>query len=134
MCAAKKTAPGNQGIQANSVVADVLAVGSKATAYKRVETGAIPEEFLKAITQLRMALSHTGLPQTDKQLLTGQIDALASGANQSIPERSKVQGVLKTVTDTLKSGGVAIKDIADLCDPIMKIAGLVAIPLHLIGL
>lgn len=133
MTAPKKTA-GNQGIQANSVVADVLAVGQKATAYKNVQLGGQPGQVLEAITQLRVALNHAALPLPDKQAIAGHLDELASTSVTTKPERSKVQAILKSVCETLKSAGVAIKDISELCDPIMKIAEFAAVPLHLIGL
>jgi hypothetical protein len=124
----------NQGIQAGSVVADVLAVGPNASAQKNVGVREIQEEYLKAVTQLRLALDALALPPADKQLLVNQIDKLASGSTASKPDRSGTQPILKAITDILQSAGLAIKNIADLCDPITKIATLVAIPLHMIGL
>ena len=133
MADSKKTA-GNLGIQANSVVADVLAVGPNATAYKHMATNVKPEDILQAIRQLRDALSYTALSVSDKQAMTDHLDALASETARSNPTKSTVQTILKSVCETLKAGGVAIKDISELCDPIMKIAKFAAIPFHLIGL
>lgn len=125
---------GNQGIQANSVVADVLAVGPNASAQKRVEMIRRPEEYAKAIHELRAALDQLALPLPSKQSVGRQVDRLANVTADPNPNRSKIKAVLKSITDTIHSTGSAVKDLSDMLDPITKIATLAAIPLHLIGL
>jgi hypothetical protein len=133
----KPDAAGNQGIQANTVTADVLAVGMNAMAHKQVAVGATPEAFLQAITQFRSALEGLMLPTPAKQVLAADVEALTAASSASKSDNAKIQSHLKGLSDKrdkLKMVGIVMKDVAELWEPAKKIAELAMIPLHLVGL
>jgi hypothetical protein len=124
----------NQGIQANTVTAEVLAVGASATAHKQVTMGATPQEFLQAVAQLRSALEGLTLPAPAKHVLADDIKALTAAISSAKPDSANVQSHLKSLSDKLKMVGLVMKDVTQLWEPAKKIAELAMIPLHLVGL
>jgi hypothetical protein len=130
----KHDAAGNQGIQANAVTADVLAVGRNATAHKQVTMGATPQELLQAVAQLRSALEGLALPGPAKQVLADDIKALTAATSAAKPNSANIQLHLKSLSDKLKMVGLVMKDVTQLWEPAENIAKLAMIPLHLVGL
>jgi len=125
---------GNQGIQANTVTADALAVGTHATATKQVTIGETPQAFLQAIAQLRSALDGLGLPAPAKHVLADDIEKLTAATTTPKPDSARIQSHLKSFCDKLRMVGVVIKDVTELWEPVKKIAERAIIPLHLLGL
>jgi hypothetical protein len=125
---------GNQGIQANTVSAEVLAVGTRATAHKQMTVGATPQELLQAVAQLRSALEGLTLPAPAKQVLADDIKALTAATSAAKPDGADIQSHLKSLSDKLKMVGLVMKDVTGLWEPAKKIAELAMIPLHLVGL
>jgi hypothetical protein len=127
-------ATGNQGIQANKVTAEVLAVGVRATAHKEVTKEATPQELLQAVAQLRNAFEGLTLPVPAKQVLADDIKALTAATSTAKPDSANIQSHLKSLSDKLKMVGLVMKDVTQLWEPAKKIAELAMIPLHLVGL
>src|SRR3954452_15263078 len=105
---------GNQGIQANTVTADVLAVGTHATAHKQVAIGATPQDFLNAIAQLHSALNYLALPTSAEQVLSADIKELTAATTTPKPDNARIQSHLKGLSDKLKMVGIVMKDITEL--------------------
>jgi hypothetical protein len=93
---------GNQGIQANTVTAEVLAVGARATAHKEVTKGATPQELLQAVAQLRSAFEGLTLPAPAKQALAEDIKALSAATSTAKLDGAHIQSHLKSLSDKLK--------------------------------
>ncbi|MDE3198535.1 MAG: hypothetical protein KGN84_19460 [Acidobacteriota bacterium] len=120
----------NEGIQATNVTADVLAVGRNARAGKNT-TGS-SQELDKAVAEFERAIQALNLTPAVK----------AEAAEGAAGLRGDVQRAdtgphterLQRIVNGLKSAGVVLSQTASLAEPLTKIAGLLRVPLHLLGL
>jgi hypothetical protein len=111
----------NDGIQANTVTADVLAVGRGAHAKKVVLGHDDRQQLIDAVATLRRGIEGLQLSVTDRQIVTANVAALER-VTQEDPEQAR--GRIAGLLSTLKTVGVAVSDVATLIEPIRKIVGL----------
>ena len=123
----------NQGIQATTVNADVLAVGRNATASKTVLGGDQHAQLAQAVSQLVTALNRLQLQARAKAAIAEDLTNLRA-AVETGPSADRVGGILQSLSGKLRMVGVVLTQVAALSDPVTKIAGLLKIPLHLLGL
>ena len=119
----------NEGIQATTVTADVLAVGRGARAIKH---GAAPDAAAldHAIAQLREAVAALGLPPAARDLLQKDVQGLAEAtAPGTQPDERKAGTHLQGLSDKLKMAGLVMNDLVGLAEPATKIAAILRIPL-----
>jgi hypothetical protein len=124
----------NEGIQANNVTADVLAVGRGAKAVKTVHGNTDTEKLLAAMSAVRAQLDNLPLtkPQRDAVEQHAQdFERIAASKPANSPE---TQGAFAKFMEKLKDVGIAVKETADLVAPIKTIAGLVHLSLVAFGL
>ena len=126
----KKKASVIEGIQANNVTAEVLAVGRGAKAVKTVGIGA--EELADTITQLRNALNELNIDHDTRKAANGDLDRLVTATRNKQPDKHEIGGILQSITRRLKSVGVVLSEAISLSESISKIAGLFGIALRTI--
>ncbi|HEY6434590.1 MAG TPA: hypothetical protein VIZ17_21655 [Acetobacteraceae bacterium] len=116
----------NDGIQASTVQADVLAVGQNARATKHVAA----EEsrvLLGAVEQLRQAIAALELQPAAREVLEQDVHALAETARSGRHDKNEAERHLRGIADKLKMIGIVMTEAAGVAQPLVKIA-------HLLGL
>jgi len=124
----RKPSSGNQGIQANTVTAEVMAVGYRAQATKTV-TAADRDSLARAISQLGETIDRLGLAPAPRALLEKEVKGLTEAASGPTPDPAKAKSHLEGIVEKLGMVGTIVKDVAGLVEPMSKIAGLLHIPL-----
>lgn len=122
----------NQGIQANTVNADVVAVGTGARAIKY--SNASDHDLLDAVDQLRAAIAGLNLRSDVKARVGEDLETLRQIAEKKLPDDNRGTISLYRVAGQLKSAGVATHQAVNLAEPVRKIAGLLRVPLDMLGL
>lgn len=118
---------GNEGIQANSVRADVLAVGHGARA---VKTTAAEGELVKAVADLQRAIDALQVRQT----VAGELTAVVAAAAAPQPKAEEVGTAVAGLVDKLKRAGMVVGEMAAMIDPLTKIASVLRLPLAYFGI
>lgn len=126
MTAKQRQASINTGIQANTVKADVLAVGEGASAVKLGDSAAANKELAALVTELRSALDRLPLQTSAREAIEEDVAKLDSAAKERNPERTG--NILESITGKLKMVGVAAQHAIEIAGPLMKIAGLLGVP------
>jgi len=124
----------NEGIQATTVSAEVLAVGRNAKASKTIYAGADQEKLAKAVAQLGSALEALQLQPQAKAALDEDLKNLHAAVQAKEVKTDHVSQILQGVASKLKAVGVVLTEVLALSGPVSQIAQLLQIPLHLIGL
>lgn len=122
----------NEGIQADNVKAEVMAVGRGARAYK--QTIAAPGELARAIDQLGSALEALKLQPHAQAAITEDLTTLRTVAESNQAEPERAGNALQSLVGKLKMVGVVLSEVVALSEPVRKIAELLSVPLHLLGL
>jgi Family of unknown function (DUF5955) len=124
----------NEGIQATTVTAEVLAVGHNAKATKTTYGGSDKAKLAQAVQQLHRALDALQLQAHARAMIEEDLKALRSGVQLKEPQANHIAQILQGIGGKLKMVGVVLKDALALREPITQIAHLLQIPLHLFGL
>jgi hypothetical protein len=124
----------NEGIQANVVKADVLAVGKGARAVKIVLSGSERENLLDAVAKLSQQIQSLGLEKGQIELLSRHAQDIKEAVNKPQVDSTEVQGVMEKFIKHLKQVGVAVKEMAGFVAPLQTIGGLLHISLSSLGL
>jgi len=122
----------NEGIQATNVSADVMAVGRGAQAIKYSPGDA--QQLAKAIEQLRAGLEGLNLQPHAKEAIKEDLAELHAATESKKPEPDRAARALQGLLGKLKMVGVVLSEVVSLSEPVRHIAGLLQIPLHLLGL
>jgi len=113
----------NEGIQANTVTADVLAVGRGAHAKKVVLGHDDQQQLIDAVATLRRGIEGLQLSVADRQIVTADVAALER-VTQEPQDPEQARGRMAGLLSTFKAVGVVVSDVATLIEPIRKILGL----------
>lgn len=116
----------NTGIQAGAVKANVIAVGKGASAVQFGDSTAVNKELATLVGELRDALDRLSLQPPAREAIEedlGKLDRSAKGRNS---EGAKT--ALESITGKLKMVGVAAQHAMEIAGPVMKIAGLLGVP------
>lgn len=124
---------GNYGIQANSVIGEVMATGTNASASKTVFGTEDRKQLQDAVQQLRDSLGRLDLAAPAKAILKEDTDALAEAVTEKQLEPAKVGGLLKGLSDKLRMAGIVVSDVVALSEPVRQLASLLKIPMHMLG-
>lgn len=124
----------NEGIQANVVKADVLAVGRGAKAVKMVLADADRKEILAAVGNIHQELGKLNLDKPHLDDVKRHAEELERTVTQKQVSPEEVEGSLGMLVRKLKQVGVAVKEVAGLISPIQTIAGLLHLSLSSLGL
>lgn len=124
----------NEGIQADTVTADVLAVGRGAKAVKTVHGNAESEKLLAAVQSLRSQLDNLPLTKPQRDDLDQHAQTLEHVASSKPANSPEAQSAFAKFLDKLKDVGVVVKETAELVAPIKTIAALVHLSLTALGL
>ncbi len=125
---------GNEGIQAQSVKADVLAVGRGAKAIKVVKGSVESLELIKAIAELRQGLDTLKLDAAARAVVEEDVSALGTEAEKKQPDAQEVSNLLQRIAGKLKMVGVVLTEAIALSEPIKRIAELAGVSLKSLGL
>lgn len=129
----KPASPVNEGIQANIVRADVLAVGSGAQASKISIDQGSSTAFVEALSSLRSAIE-ARLPASEgRKELEAVLNKLDLIASKKAPAED-APGALQTFIEKLRKIGIVIAEVADIAEPLKRIASLLGMSLGAIGL
>jgi multidrug efflux pump subunit AcrA (membrane-fusion protein) len=126
-------APVNEGIQATSVSAEVMAVGRNARAFQSTEHASSQQELLQAVAQLRQGLESLQLQAHAKAAVDEDMAKLQSAAESRDHKADHAGHILESLSGKLKMVGVVLSEAVHLSEPLRKIAELLHIPLHLLG-
>ncbi len=119
----------NSGIQANSVTADVMAVGNRAQASKTVYAGVSGQELAGFVTELRNSISELPLQPPAKKAIQEDLTKLDAAAGSEKPQPQEVGGLLNSIAGKLSMVGVVVKDVVTIAEPIRKIIDLFGLQL-----
>ena len=117
----------NEGIHANTVTADVLAVGRGARAEKTVIANGDQRALLDAIAALRAGIDRLQLPAAVTRPIAEDVAALERESQQKASSPEAAAGRITSIMTKLKAAGVVISDVATLVEPIGKIVSLLRI-------
>ncbi|MDD9943679.1 MAG: hypothetical protein OXU20_21740 [Myxococcales bacterium] len=125
----------NEGIQANSVSADVLAVGRGARATQHVTLDAtLRVSLVNQVEQLDGALRNAVPGQPAREVLAEDVAALKTAIERPEPDRQGATRALESLHDKLKMVGVVLADTAELIGPVKAIASALQLTLRFLGL
>jgi hypothetical protein len=119
----------NSGIQANTVTADVIAVGNHARASKVVNAQGANQELLDSIAELRNAIAAMPLARPAREALEEDVVNLDSAATGKDTHPDQVKGVLGGIVGKLKMVGVVMSDAVAIATPLKKIAEMFGLQL-----
>ncbi|WP_050455379.1 hypothetical protein [Candidatus Burkholderia verschuerenii] len=120
---------GNEGIQASSVTAEVLAVGHKAQTTKNVLSGSDQERLKAAAERIDRLLS--ALPGDDdtSREMRSSADELKTRVAEPKAHKDRIAELLHGITGYAKTFGTVIGDVSTLKESISTIAKVLSIPL-----
>jgi hypothetical protein len=119
----------NEGIQANNVTADILAVGRGAKAIKIVRSAAEAHELIKAIRELQQGLDELNLNPTAREVVEEDITELENIVILKHPDPEEIERLLKSMANKLKMVGVILAEVIALSTPISKIVKILGLSL-----
>jgi hypothetical protein len=123
----------NEGIQANVVKADVLAVGRGAKAVKTVFAEGDRKALLEAVAQIHNELDRLNLDPSHRQEVKRHATELERSVTSKQANPKEIEGALGKFIGKLKELGVIVKEAAGLVAPIRVIAGLLHVSLSSLG-
>lgn len=118
----------NEGIVANTVSAEVIAVGRNSTATQTRSSIDI-HQFRSTVGELRAALDAQKLPENTRSALSEHVSQLEQEADKPSPDRGRVEGALKALSSSVKMLGEFVSNATVILGPITKIAGLFGLTL-----
>jgi len=124
----------NEGIQANTVTADVIAVGRGAEAHKIVLAESDRKQLLQAVGTLHSEVDKLNLQTADRNELKQHASEIQNAVTAKESNPKQVEGALGRFVQKLKEVGIILKDVAELVAPLRTIAGLMHLPLVKLGL
>jgi hypothetical protein len=128
MVSRNKVSEANYGIQADTVRAEVQAVGPKARAQKIILSSAL-EETLGGTNELRKLIAGNRLSGEQRGLLEKQLQAIEQEAARAKPSKKKVQSSLSQFKSSLDSISHLVGDVSGFLRPIAQIANAFGIVL-----
>lgn len=125
----------NKGIHANTVNAEVIAVGDRATAIKSIPLQAdLKQDVITAIQKLKEEFNIQIEDENANQQLNAETQKLAELLEKGDIQQDEAVGVLTNLSGKLGMIKGFLKDTASIRDNIKTIATLLKIPVSLIGL
>ncbi|MET4040542.1 hypothetical protein [Bradyrhizobium sp. RT6a] len=119
----KSDASGNQGIIADTVSAQVMAVGTNATAIQSLSSGELAQ-FRASLQELKTTIEGIGLPEQAKASISEHVKGLEAEAAKANPDRGRVEGALRSLASSAKLLGEFVSNAGTVLAPIAKIAAI----------
>ncbi len=119
----KSSVAGNQGIIADNVSAQVIAVGKNARAIQNLSSVDL-EHFRSSVAELKSAIDGLKIPEKAKASISEHVSGLETEAGKSAPDRGRVEGALKALSSSAKLLGEFVSNATIILGPIAKIAAL----------
>lgn len=123
----------NEGIQATSVSAEVMAVGRNATAIQNLDRTNDQQELLQEVEQLRKGLESLNLQPHAKTAIGEDMAKLQSATESREPNSDHVGQILASLSGKLKMVGIVLSEVVNLSEPVKKIIKILQIPLSLLN-
>ena len=116
---------GNEGIIANRIVADVVAVGRRATARKNVVIQSERRtELLAAVRALQRSIASLKLASPARTTLRDEVQKVEASVKAKTLEKPKLLGMLETIANQVKSLGALGGGAVAVFESIKKISDL----------
>jgi hypothetical protein len=128
-----RAARANYGIQANQVSAEVLAVGENARASKTSLGPVQQQEFHAAVLELQAALNSLNLQPQAKAAIDKDVEVLRAETNTGDVNVERAGNTMQNLSGKLKTMGVVLSEVVGLAEPLQKLAAILHIPLHFLG-
>jgi hypothetical protein len=119
----KSDASGNQGIIADTVSAQVMAVGKNATAIQNLSSGDL-SQFRASLQELKTAIEGIALPEKAKASISEDVNGLEAEAAKATPDRGRVEGALRSLASSAQLLGEFVSNAGTILAPIAKIAAI----------
>jgi negative regulator of replication initiation len=127
-----KTQGGNFGIQANTVNAEVQAVGPRAVAQKY--TVLTRHGVAENVAALRALLNSSNCDERSRVEIERHIDVIDSESHKSDPEKSKVAESIGTIKRILGASNQAVTKVGEFLTHLDEIGKILGIGLGIIGI
>jgi uncharacterized protein (UPF0147 family) len=118
-----KSVTRNYGILAETVNAQVLAVGKNASAVQVLSEREIGE-FRSCITELKQAIDNINIPKNARVAISKQVSELEKESRKSSPDKGRVESLLKTLSSSAQMLSELVSSASVILVPIAKIAAL----------
>jgi hypothetical protein len=123
----------NEGIQATTVKAEVLAVGRGATAIK--QSAAYEQALVASLDRLNAAVEALNLPPHARQALDDDLRGLRTIAEEGGTDQvDRAASTLQNFVGKLKVLGVVVSQAVGIAKPIFDLAELLRVPLGKLGI
>jgi hypothetical protein len=116
--------PGNQGIIANTVSANMIVTGQNPTATQNNFGYVDVEQLRSLIAELQNAIEALSIPPNSKASISKQVEELAAEAQKPTPDGGRVKTILGTLSSSAKLLGDFVTNATTILGPIAKIAAL----------
>jgi hypothetical protein len=123
----------NEGIQATSVSAEVMAVGQNATAVQNADRASSQHDLLQAVEQLRKELESLNLQPHAKAAVDEDIAKLQSATESKDNQSDHVGHILASLSGKLKMVGIVLSAAVNLSEPVRKIVEILRIPWNILN-
>ena len=118
----------NQGIIANSVVSDVVAVGYRSKAKQIVTVSSEDKKVIKdSIAKIQESVNELGLAKEAAAVVQSDVNKLKDKIENDPGDKDSIGNLVQQFSEKLKMVGVIVKDTATLIEPLKKIAGVLGL-------
>ena len=124
----------NEGIQANVVKADVVAVGRGARAVKVMLSEGGRRELLEAVSKIHRELDKLDLSRQQQDEVKQHAAEIERMVTRKQADPKEAEGTLGKFVKKLQEVGVIVKETTGLLAPLRTIAGLFHLSLTSLGL
>jgi hypothetical protein len=132
---AKKAKPAaNYGIQANQVIGNTIVTGKNPRATTTILVTEERQQLYAAVREIQEALNSLSLQPQAKAVIKEEVDELHAATSATDVKADRVSSILKNLSGKLKMVGVVVSEVVALSEPLQKLAGMLHIPLHMLGI
>jgi len=126
----------NYGIIATNVSANVLAVGTAASAVQNVQQFGpqIQAEAQQLLSQFRTELERVLNDPERRAFVEEETKQLEKTLKEDAPSVDKISGLLESISKKLRLVGVVVANVQALAAPLGALAKMLRVPLHVLGL
>lgn len=121
----------NSGIQANTINAGAVAVGTNAQANNYQAAPLDRDALAAAIAELKTAIAQSAIPERGKSSLQDEVGQLEAETSKDKPDADRLKAGVERVGGIVKSIVDVVGDAAGIVEPLTKLAGLAGVVLAL---
>ena len=129
----KKSSQPNEGIIANTVTADVLAVGKGASATKYQIDTQVQKDVIEKLDTVINLINTNSPDKASSKILVNDLAAIKTEVEKGQPDQEKVQTKLSSFGEKFLLVKNTLKDATDVIESVKTIASLLKIPLSFLA-